>query len=391
MKRRLPVIITALLIVSLTQAQTGETLTNNAIVKMSNAKLSNELIIDVIQSSTVLFDLSVNAVKNLESEKVSSQVIEAMKYANGAKTEKATIIPPVADKKKDVVQPARMLEALNYVSPIKELVAFYQNEAKLIDGTVTDWDNDIRNTIKEVNEINERILQQESDLREQKNADSKGYSTEILSMKKKLGEYRANYKELKTNFLSEGQNITKKLTDMSSENARSISKKYDEVCQLIKSANTDPATGENAVSITITGLNINVNTTNYITPATEMLIWHQNEINELQKLVELWNPKVKEIIRKDAELNTKLQPVTNKLEEYKSDSKKYKTEIATLKKQRDEIEKERKHLADQMKNDSKELADYLKKLSTELQSSVKERYTDIIENINYSYQEKLNL
>ena len=147
MKRKLPVIITALLIVSLTHAQTGETLTNNAIVKMSNAKLSNELIIDVIQSSTVLFDLSVNGIKNLENENVSSQVIEAMKTTNGVKTEK-TSFQPVADKKENVVPPVKMLEALNYVSPIKELVAFYQNEAKLIDGTITDWDNTIRNNIK---------------------------------------------------------------------------------------------------------------------------------------------------------------------------------------------------------------------------------------------------
>ncbi len=124
--------------------------------------------------------------------------------------------------------------------------------------------------------------QLEYDLREKKNTDSKGYSSEILSLKKKLAEYRANYKELKTKLLTDGQNMTKKLTDMSSEKARSIGKKYDEVSQLVKSANTDPGTGENAVSITTTGLNINDNTSNFVAPLTEMMVWHQNEINELQ-------------------------------------------------------------------------------------------------------------
>jgi uncharacterized coiled-coil DUF342 family protein len=404
MKRRLSVILTGLLIVSFIQAQPGETLTNSAIIKMVKAKLSSELIIDVIQSSTVLFDLNENAIKNLESENVTPQVIEAMKMARDAqaseknvtgvapvlKTDKASAIP-VAVKQKDEVQPTQVLEALNYVAPIKELVTYYQKEIKLLDGTITDWDTKIRNDLKEVNEINEQITQLESDLREKKNADSKAYSTEILALKKKLSEYRVNYKQLKTKLLTDGQNITKKLTDMSSEKARSISKEYDEVSQLVKSANTDPGTGENAVPITFTGLNINDNTTYYMTPATEMLIWHQNEIDELQNLVKKWNPRVKEIIQKDAELKTKLEPVNSKLDEYKANSKKYKTEIASLKKQRDGIEKERKQLAGQMENDSKELADYLKKISTEIQNSVKERFTDIIGNINYSYQEKLNL
>jgi uncharacterized coiled-coil DUF342 family protein len=376
-----------------------------------------KLIIDVIQSSTVSFDLGENAIKNLESENVSSQVIDAMKMANGAKassvksvapakeqeTEKSvtgtppvlitdkTAAIPIAVKQKDAVQPTQVLDALNYVAPIKELVTYYQKEVKLLDGTITDWDNKIRNILKEVNEINEQITQLESELRDKKNTDSKGYSAEILSLKKKLGEYRLNYKQLKTNLLTEGQNITKKLTDMSSEKARSIGKEYDEVSQLVKSANTDPGTGENAEPITFTGLYFNDNTTYYIAPATEMLVWHQNEINELQELVKKWNPRIKEIVQKDAELNTKLQPIKSKLEEYKSNSKKYKTEIATLKKQRDEIEKERKQLAGQMENDSKELAAYLKTISVDIQNSVKQRFADIIGNINYLYQEKINI
>jgi hypothetical protein len=210
-------------------------------------------------------------------------------------------------------------------------------------------------------------------------------------LKKKLVEYRADYKELKNKLLTEGESISRKLTDMSSDNARSIGKEFDEVSQLVKSSNTNPGLGENAVSITMAGFSFIDNTTSYITPATEMLIWHQNEINELQKLIEQWNPRVKNIIRKDAELNEKLKPVTGKLEEYKSEPKKYKSEIALLKKQKDAIEKEKKNLADQMENDSKELADHLKKASTIIQTSVKERFTDIIGNINYTYQEKLNL
>jgi uncharacterized coiled-coil DUF342 family protein len=417
MKRTLSIIITGLLVVSFIQAQTSETLTNSAIIKMAKAKLSNELIIDVIQSSTVLFDLSGNAIKNLVSENVSPGVIEAMKTANNAKSSAVKNVAPAKEKEngkivkeappvlttaeiadipaameqKEAVQPTQVLDALNYVAPIKELVTFYEKEAKLLDGTITDWDNKIRATLKEVGEINKQITQLESELREKKNADSEGYSSEILTMKKKLSEYRLTYKQLKTKLLTDGQNIAKKLTDMSTEKAHSIGNKYDNVSQLVKSANTDPGAGEKPVTITFTGLDINNRTTYYIAPATEMLVWQQNEINELQKIVEKWNPRIKDIVQKDAELNAKLQPVLDKLEEYKSNTKQYKTEIASLKKQRDELEKERKQLSTQMENDSKALAAYLKTRSEEIQNSVKQRFADIISNINYSYQEKLNL
>jgi hypothetical protein len=417
MKRRLSLIVTGLFVAGFIQAQTNETLTNNAIVKMVKANLSNELIIDVIQSSPVLFTLNETGIKNLESEKVPSPVIDAMKMAGQAKSSMAkSSVPvkePVAEKiaaeggplvtsdmlatvlvtvqQKDEVQDTEVLDALNYVTPVKELVIFYEKEFKELDGTIREWDNKIRSTLKEVDEINLQILHLERDLREKKNADSKGYSEEILSMKKKLVEYRLNGKQLKTKLLEDGENITSELTDLSSEKARSIGKKYDEFCQLVKSSNTDPGTGERVEPITFIGLNIVNSTTNFIAPATEMLVWHRNEIKILQDLVREWNPKVSEIIQKDAELNAELKPINSKLEEYKSDSKKYKSEIAALKKQRDGIEKERKQLAGQMENDSNELADNMKAACLKIQESVKQRYLDIIGNINYSYQEKLNL
>ena len=44
-----------------------------------------------------------------------------------------------------------------------------------------------------------------------------------------------------------------------------------------------------------------------------------------------------------------------------------------------------------MKDDAKVLASYLKQMSQKNQDAVKERFTDIIENITYSFQEKLSL
>jgi uncharacterized coiled-coil DUF342 family protein len=210
-------------------------------------------------------------------------------------------------------------------------------------------------------------------------------------MKKKLAEYREQYKQLKNKMLADSEKMKKELSDMSSDKVNEISKKYDEVSQLIKSTNTDPSKGENAVSVTFTRLQINDNVSGFIAPAAEMFYWHQNEIDELQGIIEKWAPRVRETVQKDAELMKKLEPLNSKMEIYKAKAKLYKTEIAALKKQIAEIENERKKLANQMEDDSKELASYLKDDSKKIQEAVKERFTDIIENIAYVFQEKLHI
>jgi septal ring factor EnvC (AmiA/AmiB activator) len=100
---------------------------------------------------------------------------------------------------------------------------------------------------------------------------------------------------------------------------------------------------------------------------------------------------VEKVIAEDSRLRKQLEPVENKLNELKPNAKQNKADITALKKEISRIEKERKKLADQMKDDRKELSSYLKQLSDKNQDSVGERFTDIIENINYSFQEKLSL
>jgi peptidoglycan hydrolase CwlO-like protein len=408
LKSRMSIMITGLLLSGLILAQTGDTLTNNSIIKMARARLSDDLIIDVIKSSPVAFDLGENSIRALTEEHVSLQVIETMRNAvnkpsapvikddpvQQPKVDRITAVPvrDISSNKPDV-QPQflQVVEALGYISPLKELVAFYEKEYKSIEEAVTGWDDKIKNTLSEVSNINEQILQTETELRNKKNADAKAFSSEITDLKKQLSASRTKYKELKNKMSADGEAITEKLSGMSSDLVRSMGKKYDEVSQLVKSASTNPAKGENVVPVTFTALQINNSISFYIKPVIEMLYWHQNEIDEVQKTITEWNPKVKEVVQKDAELAKKLEPIQNLLKEYQSNTKKYKTEIATLKKQSSEIEKERKLLADQMANDSKELAAYLKNSSSKIQEIIEQRFADIISNINYYYQEKLNL
>ncbi len=63
------------------EKHTADTLTNTRVIDMVKAELSDDLIIRVINSSPVNFDMSVDGMISLSNQKVSSAVIKAMKNA----------------------------------------------------------------------------------------------------------------------------------------------------------------------------------------------------------------------------------------------------------------------------------------------------------------------
>ena len=82
MKRAI-IFLTLLILTGIVRAQSDDTLTNASIVKMVKAKLTDELIIDVIQTTPVRFDLSFESLQNLAREQVSPPIIDAMREAMG--------------------------------------------------------------------------------------------------------------------------------------------------------------------------------------------------------------------------------------------------------------------------------------------------------------------
>ncbi len=411
MKKHISLILTGLFIAVMVNAQTPETLTNSSVIKMSKANLSDELITDMIQNSPVKFDLTESALKKLAGEGVSASVIQSMKSAGGASKssaekpvtasgEKAT--PASGSKEPDAVvsetayTPSAVkktvsVEALNYAAPLTELIKFNETKFKALETTIIEWDKQVRDNVADINKVKGQMLQVENELRQKKNADTKAYSSDIISLKGKLEAYRKNYGQSKDIMLKDGDNIVKKLETLKSDVVRDISKAYSDAGQQVGSADTDPAAGENAVAVNYTVREINNNAAGYIVFLTEMLAWHQNEIRELNTVINDWNPRVTKIIQDDALLKAQLDPVEQKIKELSSNAKLNKAEISTLKKKASEIEKSRKQLADQMNDDAKVLASYLKQMSQKNQDAVEERFTDIIENITYSFQEKLSL
>lgn len=411
MKKHISLILTGLLIAVMVNAQNPETLTNSSVIKMSKANLSDELITDMIQNSPVKFDLSDSALKQLAAEGVSTSVIQSMKSAGRAAKTPAEKPAPEPEKKAmpasnekelGTAEPATVyepsaatetvsVEALNYVVPLTELIKF--NETKFIglETTIIEWDKQVRDYVADVNKVKGQMLQVENELRQKKNADTKAFSADIASLKGKLEAYRKNYQQSKDIMLKGGDNIVKKLETITGDIVRDISKAYSDAGQQVGSSDSDPASGEKAVTMNYTVREINYNAVGYIVFLTDMLAWHQNEIRELNTVIDDWNPRVTEAIKQDAQLKSQLDPLEKKIQELSSNSKQNKAEISTLKKQVSEIEKSRKKLADKMKDDAKVLASYIKQMSQKNQDAVEERFTDIIENITYSFQEKLSL
>jgi predicted nucleic acid-binding Zn-ribbon protein len=423
MKKLVSVLVIALFAVNISYAQTTETLTNSIIIKMVKAKLSDDLIIGEINGSKVNFNLSTDSIRFLSNANVSSSVLQAMKSAaiETAVTVKDisspsaivllndTLNKPVKEQMKSESIPVKEIpkekiitessnknlsekssfsvNAVGYVIPLEGLMMFFDNEFNSLVAHIQSWDQQIRNSIEKGNLIREKILEVEMELTDKKNADTKVFTPEIISLKNKLSEYRESYKQFENNMVIDGLRIVKEIDDIGSELDKSINKNFSDVSQFVKKTDPDPSVIVTPKSINIPRQKINENIVSHIAPITEMLFCYQNQIISLRDIIELWNIKVMTINKKDTDLSTQLEPLEKELKNLQLNAKVNKEAISALKKQCTNIEKERKLISRQMGNDSKELSGFLGLICKEAQSSVKERLSDIIENIKYSYQD----
>jgi len=409
MKKHISLILTGLLLIVTVSAQTPETLTNSSVIKMSRANLSDELIIDMIDNSPVNFDLSPGAIKNLESEGVSAAVIQLMKNAPARKSQPGVAGPAGMTKPDPVMAspvdgtpepsgrvPSKTVSeasviALNYTAPLTGLIEFNGKEFDKMELAIAEWDKQVRGYIADINKVKSQMLQVENDLRSMKNADTKAFSNDILSMKGKLEAYRKNYRQSKDIMIKGGGNIVKQIETMSGDAVKNIGKAYSEASQKVSSADLDPEAGEMPVPLSYTTKEAGAGCVSYIVYLNEMMAWYQNEIVGINNLIMEWNPRVSSLLQEDAMLRSQAEPIEKRITELSANSRQNKGEISDLKKQISGIEKSRKQLADRMKDDAKELGSSLKQRSQASQAAVEQRFNDIIENITYSFGEKLSL
>lgn len=135
MKKLVTFLLLTLFAVNLLHAQTTESLTNSTIIKMVKGKLSDDLIIDEINSSKVNFDLSDESVKTLMAGNVSDQVIQAMKAANETQnpTPPTEIIVPAAVATTAVIPLTQDEAAVQpEIIPLKDTLAQPETEVPVL-------------------------------------------------------------------------------------------------------------------------------------------------------------------------------------------------------------------------------------------------------------------
>lgn len=409
MKRLLIFIIPWLLILNQVSAQSSDILTNSAVQKMVNAKLSDELIIDVIRSSKVNFDLSSASVDELVRQKVSQPVIEAMKAASGDRGSEIPVRPDPEDtggssfagkavasapetKPETIPGPAPATinfednEAFGYVAPVADLISFHEMEIEKIMNFVDEWSRRIADFTASAKKVEEEISRTEKELMGLKNADSKAYSDNIVAIRKKLNEQREALENARDEIVKAGEKSASELEKLSSESIKSAGNKYSDVSQDIKSFDSDPAGFMKGTPVKQVPLNIDENINRYFTPVLEIPAWHKNKIIEAENVIRQWNEKVKSAVVKAGEIDGKMMPLKQKLADYQADPKKYKNEISAVKKQISAVEKEKKSLIDRIEDDSRELSGFYKQENSDIQKILDQRFADIIENINYAFK-----
>lgn len=424
-------------------SQSDDVLTNSTILKMVKARLSDELIIDEIKNSPTSFNVSTDSIKILTGNNVSDDVIKAMKAVSVSKPEavntdnvrsvekitegisgntepvkannvisiekpaekpekiaevpkKESPEPPVAPPSKPAVETMPEASAgetflsegaVGYVLPVTELIKFYDNELKTLQGTIKAWDGKIRLSISEGNKIREKITGLGKEITSKKNEDSRGFTDEIIVLIEKLNEYRESYSQFENSMVADGLKLAKEIEGYSSKLDKSLSNIYGEVSQDVKKTSPDPSLVGIPDKLTVVKEKIDDNVVSYIAPLEEMLFFFQNEKSAIHLIIESWNQKVAEISRKDKEVLNAIEPLKKEMTSLQEDQKKNKKKIAELKDQIADREKERKQLAQKMGDESEELAKYLTERCKTVQNSVSERITDIIKNIKYSYQD----
>ena len=502
MKIAVFVLLFALFAVPDLHAQSVVALNNTTIIKMVKAKLSDDLIIDEINSSKVNFDLSNEGIKTLTASNVSDEVIQAMKAAYKAQepapssvtinpevdAAPAAIVPAaivlsqdeqpdvsailqendtaeeqapaelqstaeqaavaasiapatdmIAESKITVTspiekeistepvipvnevvksempvkmltieatatekgmlilieQPALSFVTISFVQPVSELIPFYNSEFSSLAVVIREWDNKLRASLEKEKQSLLKISKIEKELTIRKNSDAKPFSKEIIDQNKNLVLSWEQHKKIKSEMVTEGKKLAEDLKKISKETESAIETKFKEVSKNVKSADADPSAGKTSKKANIPPQKFTSTLTGYFAPVTMMLVCYQNEIISVHNTIAAWNEKALNVIQKESELKSQLNPLQEELTQYqattKQNQKLKKKEISALKKQCDAIEKERKQLSKQMTDDSAKLSEELNKMKTETISVIQERFTDIIQNIEHSYQDKFNL
>jgi hypothetical protein len=361
-----------------TTIKSQQTAANNPQLTVSNQQSA------VISQQTTVGNqiLAVSGPQTTFTKPVVSSAIIVDRQETATKTESAS--------KNSIDISTFTINSLSYISPLKQLITFYDNQFNTLKGMSQKWNQQIKDTLEKEKQIRKIIAQDEKDIADKMNSNAKGYSSEIINSKTKLFKDRDSYRRLKNDMANYGKNLSEQIKTLSKETDRQINDKFSEISKIVAKSHPSPSVGDTINTMIITKQSTDTSLVNHISPLNVVLTFYKNGINPICDSIVLWNKKALALIHQDAKLAKQVDPLNKELQQYESQAKSVrklnKQHISDLKKQCKSLNDERNQLAKQMGDDSRKLSDQVDQLKKNFSAALKDRFNHAIENIEYSYE-----
>jgi predicted nucleic acid-binding Zn-ribbon protein len=385
---------------------------------MVKAKLSDDLIIDEINNSKVNFNMSVDSIKVLSNEDVSSAVIEAMEIAfekQTGVTQTATTPNTTSATNQTVAKSTSTVSAIaapvatatNTLSSTATTPAAVTPVATVTPAaTVVPSVNETPVTEKKYYVIaGSYKTVQEADVAVSK-MKVMGTTTAEVVGKNDAGEWQVSYISFSTEdesmkYLAKIKQINSGAFILSSNTTKSVNPTYTET--------TSTATQSSTVSINenskqppikqsesqegsskeknnagysnkylIEKSTLTVNAVSYVIPMEGLMTYFDNEFNSLVVTIQGWDKRVRDSLENEKRIKDKILQVEMELTAKKnSDSKAYNEEILSLKKELTNYREKYKKTSDNLIADGTYIANEIKKFGDNLDRSLDNKFDEV--------------
>jgi len=342
MKKVILVLLIALFAVSNLQAQSADALTNTTIIKMVKGKLSDDLIIDEINSSKVDFDMSDDGINKLTAANVSDQVIQTMKAANKIQNPApaAEIITPVV-----AVAPAA--------------IVLTQAESPAAQIALPD------------NNPNKEQAQDEF-----QSAESQAEATAIPTKNDTVTE-QLTAETLATEN-EKPVEVAAPANELNAQAIPEIPKSEAPATKLIVEAQA----AENTISIFIEQPALTLETVSYVQPVAELIPFYNTKFSSLAGIIQDWDKKIKASLEKEKQSKAAIAKIEQELTLKKNaDARPFNKEITDQKQKLLLSWEKHKTLKSEMVNEGKSLVEELKKISKETESAIDTKFKEVSKNV----------
>jgi len=336
MKKVVFILLIALFVVNNLQAQSSETLTNTTIIKMVKGKLSDDLIIDEINSSKVNFDLSDESVKSLKAANVSDPVMQAMKAVNETQNPAASA---------EIILPAAVATAA--VIPLSQAEAPAQSEiATAAAVPSTQAEGSAQSEIIQTIDSTELAASEESEISDEKiTAAVVAAPAEEALIKQETAQ--PTTETIQTNTFSIETSVT-----------------------------------ESGTLITIEKPALTLDALSYVIPVTELIPFYNKEFSSLADVIQEWDKKIRASLEKEKQSTEAISKLEIELTDLKNtNAKPFSNQIIEQKKNLVSLWEKHKAIKVEMVNEGKNLVEELTKVSKETQSAIDTKFKEVSKNV----------